>query len=116
MVKGRREDARKTFRQRSVCYKPAIVTDELTVLIGSRPAMDLTESKVHSFIVKLWLEGETSPHVWHGHITHVPSGTRRYFKQLSDITDFVAEYIDGQTDAQPDLKSRMKGWLRKRRD
>ncbi len=78
--------------------------------------MDLTESKVHSFIVKLWLEGETNELVWHGHITHVPSGARRYFKQLSDITDFVAEYIDRSDEAQPDLKSRMKGWLRKRRD
>ncbi|HEV8430898.1 MAG TPA: hypothetical protein VGQ41_23550 [Pyrinomonadaceae bacterium] len=75
--------------------------------------MDLTESKVHSFIVKLWLEGDTSPLVWHGHITHVPSGARRYFKKLSEITDFIGEYIDGN--AQPDLKSRMKGWLKKRR-
>lgn len=75
--------------------------------------MDLTESKVHSFIIKLWLEGDTSPLVWHGHITHVPSGERRYFKKLSGITDFVSEYIDGRH--QPDFKSRMKGWLKKRR-
>lgn len=75
--------------------------------------MDLTESKVHSFIIKLWLEGDTNSFVWHGHITHVPSGERRYFKKLSGITDFVSEYLDGRR--QPDLKSRMKGWLRKRR-
>ena len=75
--------------------------------------MDLTESKVHSFIIKLWLEGDTSTVVWHGHITHVPSGERRYFKKLSGITDFVSEYIDGRN--QPDFKSRMKDWLRKRR-
>jgi hypothetical protein len=76
--------------------------------------MDLAESKVHSFIIKLWLEGDANPVVWHGHITHVPSGERRYFKKLSGITDFVSEYIDGRN-TQPDLKSRMKGWLRKRR-
>ena len=75
--------------------------------------MDLTESKVHSFIIKLWLEGDANSFVWHGHITHVPSGERRYFKKLSGITDFVSEYLDGRS--QTDLKSRMKGWLRKRR-
>ena len=75
--------------------------------------MDLTESTVHSFIVKLWLEGDTDPLTWHGHITHVPSGARRYFKTLSEITDFINHYLDGAT--HTDLKSRMKGWLRKRR-
>ena len=76
--------------------------------------MDFSESKVHSFIVKLWLEGDANAFIWHGHITHVPSGERRYFKKLSGITDFVSEYLDGRK-AQPDLKSRMKGWLKKRR-
>ena len=75
--------------------------------------MDLPESKVHSFIIKLWLEGESNLLSWHGHITHVPSGARRYFKKLSEITDFISEYLDDKT--EPDLKSRMKGWLRKRR-
>lgn len=75
--------------------------------------MDLTESKVHSFIVKLWLEGESNLLSWHGYITHVPSGTRRYFKKLSEISDFIGEYLENNT--EPDLKSRMKGWLRKRR-
>jgi len=77
--------------------------------------MDLTESKVQSFIIKLWLEGDATSFVWHGHITHVPSGERRYFKQLNGITDFVSEYLDGSKAQQPDLKSRMKGWLKKRR-
>ena len=75
--------------------------------------MDLTESKVHSFIIKLWLEGDTNPLVWHGHITHVPSGTRRYFKKLGEITEFISDYLENSD--TPDLKSRMKGWLRKRR-
>ena len=75
--------------------------------------MDLTESKVHSFIIKLCLEGETNPFTLHGHITHVPSGARRYFKKLNEITEFIGEYVNGA--AQPDLRSRMKGWLRKGR-
>lgn len=74
--------------------------------------MDLDESTVHSFIVKLWLEGEgeTNDLIWHGYITHVPSGSRRYLKALSDITDFVQEYIN-RKNAAPNLKSRIKGWL-----
>ena len=76
--------------------------------------MDLSESKVHSFIVKLWLEGETNPLVWHGQITHVPSGARRYFKKLSEITDFISDYLE-DSGGEPPLKSRMKDWLRKRR-
>jgi hypothetical protein len=76
--------------------------------------MDLAESKVHSFIIKLWLEGDATTFVWHGHITHVPSGERRYFNKLSGITDFVSEYLDGRK-AHSDFKSRMKDWLKKRR-
>lgn len=75
--------------------------------------MDLPESKVHSFIVKLWLEGESNLLSWHGHITHVPSGARRYFKELSEITDFISEYLENNN--EPNLKSRMKDWLKKRR-
>jgi hypothetical protein len=76
--------------------------------------MDQTESKVHSFIVKLWLEGETNLLSWHGQVTHVPSGERRYFKRLSEITDFISEYLE-DSKAQTDLRSRMKDWLRRRR-
>jgi len=43
----------------------------------------------------------------------VPSGARRYFKTLTEITDFISQYIDGAS--HTDLRSRMKGWLRKRR-
>lgn len=75
--------------------------------------MDLTESTVHSFIVKLWLEdgGETKQPTWHGYVTHVPSGARRYLKTLSDITDFIGQYVDG-ADVHLGLKSRVRGWLR----
>jgi hypothetical protein len=58
--------------------------------------MDTSESKVHSFIVKIWLEevgDETENAFWRGHITHVPSGERRYLKGLSDISDFIERYL-----------------------
>jgi len=77
--------------------------------------MDLAESTVHSFIVKLWLEddgGETSRLKWHGYITHVPSGARRSFRKLSEVTDFIGQYIDGNGARVPS-RSRLKGWLRR---
>jgi hypothetical protein len=77
--------------------------------------MDLAESTVHSFIIKLWLEdegGETSRRTWHGYITHVPSGSRRYFKKLNDITDFITQYVDGNG-AQTQRPSRLRNWLRR---
>ena len=76
--------------------------------------MDLAESTVHSFIVKLWLEddGETSRLKWHGYITHVPSGARRSFKKLSEVTDFIEQYIGGNG-ARVAKRSRLKDWLRR---
>jgi hypothetical protein len=51
----------------------------------------------HSFIVRIWLEEtleETGKACWRGHITHVPSGERRYLKDLSDIGIFILPYLD----------------------
>ena len=58
--------------------------------------MDIPDSKVHSFVVKLWLEesnDEPAKVDWHGYITHVPGGERRYLKKLSDVSDFIASYL-----------------------
>ena len=58
--------------------------------------MDLYERNTFSFIVKIWLEEtteETGRVLWRGHITHVPSGERRYLKDLDDILLFVALYL-----------------------
>jgi hypothetical protein len=55
------------------------------------------EFNVHSFIVKLWLEEEAtknSDSVWHGHITHVPSGEKRYLKNLDQISLFIQPYLE----------------------
>jgi len=77
--------------------------------------MDLSESTLHSFIIKLWLEadGEKSEaNIWRGYITHVPTGDRRYLKNLSDITDFVQEYLD-DTPGRTDSLSRARNWLKR---
>ena len=57
--------------------------------------MDIGESNVHSFIVKIWLEEESdrAKPLWRGHITHVPTGERRYLKRLNDIRDFIERYL-----------------------
>ncbi len=57
--------------------------------------MDVCESDLHSFIVKIWLEtvDDSAPVLSHGYVTHVSSGERRYFKRLSDITDFIEQII-----------------------
>jgi hypothetical protein len=58
---------------------------------------DLIEPYVHSFIVKVWVEepahGADRPN-WRGHVTHVPGGERRYLKDLGDIVDFIAPYLE----------------------
>lgn len=75
--------------------------------------MDLPDSRVHSFIVKLWLEeagDQPEAARWHGYITHVPSGERRYLQELGDIVTFVKPYvaeIGGHT-----RHSRARSWFR----
>ncbi|HEX5703532.1 MAG TPA: hypothetical protein VFX97_10075 [Pyrinomonadaceae bacterium] len=74
--------------------------------------METPESKVHSFIVKLWLEvpnDRKRPPSWRGQVTHVPSGKRRYLQRLQDIVTFVGTYV-------PELNwmhgSRDRRWFR----
>jgi|SRR3979409_334941 hypothetical protein len=76
--------------------------------------MDITESKVQSFIVKLWLEesgDEAGKVVWRGYVTHVPDGERRYLKRLSDVTDFIEGHLKA-IGVEPD-HSRFGRWLRR---
>jgi hypothetical protein len=59
--------------------------------------MDLPEVTTHSFVVKIWIEEAADRRRgarWRGHITHVPSGKRRYIQQLGAIGDFVAPYLE----------------------
>jgi hypothetical protein len=82
--------------------------------------MDTPESTLHSFIVKLWLEDagdEVGTVIWHGHITHVPSGERRYLRDLDSILSFVKSYISvNGADVVPDrtLRGWLKSWMRRK--
>jgi hypothetical protein len=75
--------------------------------------MDTPEAKVHSFIVKVWLEeegDEAGSACWHGHVTHVPSGERRYLRELSDILGFIKPYV-AEIGAQVTRQTRSRSWL-----
>ena len=54
--------------------------------------MDHSESSSHSFIIRIWREEDRRP-AWRGHVTHVPSGNRRHFKDLDELTNFMLPYL-----------------------
>ncbi len=58
--------------------------------------MDESEFEAQSFIVKVWVEERAAGGrgLWRGHITHVSSGKRRYLKNLDDIRNFIAPYLE----------------------
>ncbi len=50
------------------------------------------------FIVRIRLEAREIPDAqpeWRGTIEYVPNGERRFFKDLSEITAFVARFVPG---------------------
>jgi hypothetical protein len=57
----------------------------------------LAEQEPQSFVLKIWVE-ETAEEAgqvkWRGHITHVPSYSRRYVQDLDEIVLFVAPYLE----------------------
>lgn len=76
------------------------------------------EWQTHSFIVKIWPEEtfeETEEARWRGHITHVPSGERRYLKDLSDIGIFILPYLDSMK-VRSGFRWRVWKWLFGSRD
>lgn len=77
----------------------------------------MPELKVHSFIVKLWLEDaghQKKPVGWHGQVTHVPSGEYRYLQELRDIVSFVQTYV-GEISTDTTLVARvgrrLQAWM-----
>ncbi len=78
--------------------------------------MDPEEAHTQSFVVRIWLEetaAETGRATWRGHITHVPSGKRRYVRSLDDIADFIMLYLE-QMGVQPTNWRRVRRWLAQR--
>jgi hypothetical protein len=68
----------------------------LTNFLLTWTLMDQVESNTHSFIVKVWLEEvheRQGQAIWRGHITHVPSGKRRYFEDLTTVNNFIHHYL-----------------------
>ena len=56
------------------------------------PPEDIT----HSFIIRIWpeqIDAADRSCKWRGHITHVPSGQRRYFEQLDILPDFIEQFL-----------------------
>jgi hypothetical protein len=77
--------------------------------------MDILESDARSFIVKVWIEdraGETGQGLWHGHITEVTSGQRRYLKNLDEIRDFIAPRLE-EMGGNPGTSWRIRRWLKR---
>ena len=75
--------------------------------------MGQPESNAQSFIIKIWLEEpveEAGRATWRGHITHVPSGERRYLKDLNDITAFIVPYLQ-QLGVKLTWRARVQQWL-----
>jgi hypothetical protein len=55
------------------------------------------DSNPQSFILKFWVEPTTASEkdiVWHGQITHVPSGARRSLKTKEDLLSFIEPYLE----------------------
>lgn len=53
-------------------------------------------SGIHSFIIRIWveeMETEARRTEWHGHVTYVQNGERRYIKRLGDIAEFILAYL-----------------------
>jgi hypothetical protein len=58
---------------------------------------EILEDNAHSFIVRIWPEGvdeKAGLVTWRGRVTHVPSGERRYFEDLDEVTAFMASYLE----------------------
>ena len=58
----------------------------------------MDNSKTQHFTIRVWLEQtdeEPESATWRGHITHIPSGTRRYFDNGHDVLSFMTSYLGG---------------------
>jgi hypothetical protein len=78
--------------------------------------MNSFEATTHPFTVKIWLEEtaeEAGRATWRGHITHVPSGKRRYFEDLDDVVAFIEPYLEGmgvEIDLCRRIRQQLKRW------
>jgi hypothetical protein len=76
--------------------------------------MDEIDSDTQSFIVRVWVEDraeEAGQRKWRGQITHVSSDNRRYVKNLNEIPDFIAPYLEAMG-MKPGMRWRLRRWLK----
>jgi len=72
--------------------------------------MQSGEPEPHSFVVKIWLDGEDNEdgaehRRWRGQITHVPGGERRSVISLEEILEFISPFLP-----KPSLPLRQRIW------
>ena len=73
--------------------------------------MEPLEANTQVFIVRVWLEPRNDPDAppeWRGVIEHAPTRERRYLKDLNDLADFVAVYLEHMG-----VKVKRGSWLRR---
>ncbi len=76
--------------------------------------MSSFEENTHAFIVRVWREPreiEGAPPEWRGMIEHVGTGRRRYIKDLREITDFMALYLEQL--GVVTISTRLRRWLKR---
>lgn len=57
------------------------------------------DARILSFLVRVWkeeLSSQESQIVWRGHVTRIPDGARRYFKDLNEIPDLMMAQLKSQ--------------------
>ncbi|MCA9957907.1 MAG: hypothetical protein KC443_02670 [Anaerolineales bacterium] len=55
------------------------------------------EKDAHSFVIRIWREHRVIPTgqaEWRGWISHVQSGHRHYFRNVTDIANIITQYLE----------------------
>jgi hypothetical protein len=56
------------------------------------------------FVVRTWFErSDPSSGAWRGSITHVATGTRWYFAELGELSDFIRARLESVSLAELDV-------------
>ena len=58
--------------------------------------MELTESAIHSFVIRIWLEEaptDGTPGVWRGSIVHLLDKNKVYFSNFEQLVAFIEMYM-----------------------
>lgn len=79
--------------------------------------MDSLEPRAQSFIVKVWVEDNSEVDgqgELRGHITHVVSNQRHYLKNLEEIEQFIAPYLE-EMGLKLETSRRIVHWLKRLR-